>query len=269
MTSIKLVAITHKGTSESRLKTLQEQQEHVWPLKLEVYTGINIHSKEFKYFYDRPCDDPPVKCLMYNTIQILYSFLENQENYLILVEDDVIFVKNFYKRIQHAISIWQMSDVQPSYILRIGFLPLVNKCGEWPIQGAKSIYDIDSDSTLFFDIQQRVLGAQAIVYSKAGARIFLETFTGSFIPRSLKYSTIIEHVSESKVNPAYGITRWDSWGPEKVPATDHLLNLEILRQAILINPLVIESEEGQTSSTCGSIPSKTIWAPLVQKGFIF
>lgn len=262
--SIKVVAITHPGTSETRLQNLKQANIH--PLNLEIYNGVGINAKEFQYFYNVPCDDPSVKCLLYNTVQVLYNFLQSTDEFLLVVEDDVIFVNDFYTRLQKCISIWKL--VQPSYILRIGLLPLVNAFGEWPIKDAQCI-PVDNYSSLYYNIKQRVVGAQGIVYSKAGARIFLETYTGSFLPKSIRYSTIIEHVGRSKVPFAYGIDRWDYYGHQKVPATDHLLNLEILHQALIINPLVIESEEGQTSSSCASIPSQQIWAPLIEQGFTF
>jgi hypothetical protein len=108
---------------------------------------------------------------------------------------------------------------------------------------------------------------------KEGARIFLETFAGlkGFLGPflNLKYSDIIEYVGSSKVPWFYGISTWNQWSYQKVPATDHLLNLEVLDQALVIDPLVIESEEGQSSSSCASMQSKSIWAPLVDQGFIF
>jgi GR25 family glycosyltransferase involved in LPS biosynthesis len=276
---VRIVAITHSKTSNARLLNLKVQQERVKPYDLEIYNGINITSKEFKEFYDVECNDPGVKCLMYNTIQVLHQFLIDHQStttkYLIIVEDDVVFTQDFATKLQEVLDIWTTTSgllETPSNILRIGFLPLVNKCGEWPIKDAMYAHT-PFGSKLYFNLKQRCLGAQGVVYSKEGARIFLETFggsnVGSNVGNSIKYSSIIEHVEKSKVNPVYGITRWSAWGPLKVPATDHLLNLESLGQAIVIPPLVIESQEGQNSSSCGSMKSVFIWAPLVEKGFVF
>jgi hypothetical protein len=138
--------------------------------------------------------------------------------------------------------------------MRIGFLPLVNKCGEWPTKDAMYT-NTTFGSKVYFNLKQRALGAQGIMYSKEGARIFLETFVGHNNFCSIKYSTIIKNVERSKVNPVYGIQRWSAWGPKKVPATDHLLNLEALGQSVVVPPLIIESIEGQNSSSCGSIKS--------------
>jgi GR25 family glycosyltransferase involved in LPS biosynthesis len=252
-------------------------------LNLEIYTGVNIASKEFQDFYDVQCDDPGVKCLMYNTIQVLLQFLESHKaesheaEYLIIVEDDVVFTNDFSFKLHELLDSWTTTNAlldQQSHIMRIGFLPLVNKCGEWPTNNAIFV-NTTFGSKLYFNLKQRALGAQGILYSKEGARIFLETFVGSAgQPGSsgsggLKYSTVINQVERSKVNPVYGIQRWSAWGPQKVPATDHLLNLESLGQSIVVPPLIIESLEGQNSSSCGSIKSARIWAPLVERGYVF
>jgi len=271
--NIKLVAITHAGTSQSRMQNLKVQQERVKPLNLELFLGCNLESRNFQEFYDLKSSEPTVKCLLYNTICVLHYFLQNAElDYLVITEDDIIFSENFSEKLQETINVWTSHDLDPSYILRIGFLPLVNTFGEWPTRDA--LYANTSfGSKVFFNLKQRALGAQAVVYSKEGARIFMKTFVDPFNElksvHDLKYSNIVKHVGESKINPVYKVSSWSHFGPQYVPATDHLLNLESLNQAVLVDPIVIESEEGQTSSSCGSMKSVNIWAPLVQRGFVF
>jgi len=135
---------------------------------------------------------------------------------------------------------------------------------------ANLLYGVSqSQDRVHFRIQYKCIGAQAIVYSREGAKLFLRMCTKNCEIANLRYDALLSNILELPMHESYQTPFWKDFSKQYVPATDHLLNTECLNQALVLPPLVVESKEGRTSSQCNSMSSKSIWSLAVQQGFSF
>ena len=284
--SVSLKAIVTRKTSQTRLKSLANQN---WgPLNLQFMpNGLCPESPEFQAIMkDQPLQEPKdgVKCLLLNTLECLLEFVHGgpEKQFLLLLEDDAIVCRNFYPRLEAAMQCWL--EVYISVVLRVGYLPIwydtVNdKNLVWPsgqlvirtgFQQAKEKQDM-----VHFELQQKCIGNQGTLYSRKGAITFLQNLGIDFQTRKsifkepFSYGTLSQASQKLALKTCYGFESWSQFGATYVAPIDHLLDTPNLHCASIVEPLIIESEEGRTSSQCESMQSERIWRNAVNQGWSF
>jgi hypothetical protein len=233
---------------------------------LEVFLGPRVDDGDAQAFLDGWTDAQGVPRYMAHLLGVLQVLgewghgeptlrsVDDGEELLLLLEDDAVFCPRFLPRLEAAVRAWQAerSKQRPrSQCLRIGYLPSSNVAPPFPV-GAACLATGEGRDAVHFGVARRVVGMQATVLTREGARAFLAQL--GVAPASVGRGAVTERVERLdkaamptlSVKPTYG-ARWGY-----TPTADFLLDTPAMAAATVIPPLVMETEEAQAASSINS-----------------